>query len=142
MELVRISREGAPYQVLAMCNARGDCEVFEFLRGLDKSETKLRRKILALLRERVPQRGVHKNNEESEELEDGINAFRPLPIRIFWFWDKGNLIVCAYAIRKKRKKASREDIEKVKAYREEYKVARDGGELAIRSYQGEIDEKS
>jgi len=131
MELLRVSRRGHPYQVLAMCDERGSCQILDFLLDLGSERNPLRRKILALLQDRVPQRGVLKNDQESKELEDGIFEFRPFPARILWFWDENQVVICVEALSKPKKRATQREIAKAKDARSAYRLAKSHNDIQI-----------
>ncbi|MEJ2367973.1 MAG: type II toxin-antitoxin system RelE/ParE family toxin [Acidobacteriota bacterium] len=137
MELERIGRQGAPFEVLAICTNRGDCPVLDFLSGMDSSDAHLRNRMLSFLRERVAKGGPPRNREVCRALENGICEFKKGPVRIFWFWDDGQLIICTHAYRKKSRKAPRREIEKAKLLREQYEDAKRKNALIVRESQEE-----
>jgi phage-related protein len=132
MELVRIGRPSSRFKVLATCDARGDCPVLDFLEKLDKSEAKLRNAVLAFLRERVAEHGPPTYEEQCRELKDNIFEFKKGPIRILWFWDVDQMILCTHAFRKKTQKTPPGEIDRAKLVRDNYQVAKQDKNLAIR----------
>lgn len=133
MELVRIGRPGSRYTVLAICDSRGDCLVLDFLAAMDAGERRLRDRLLAFLREHVSHHGPPMGNvEQCKDLGDGIFEFKRDDVRILWFWDKGNLVLCSHAFRKRRKRTSRKEIVRAKLLRSNYWAARDQGKLVVR----------
>lgn len=132
MELVRIGRPGSRFKVLATCDARGECSVLDFLENLGRSEVKLRDAVLAFLRERVAEHGPPTNDEQCKELEDGILEFKKGPVRILWFWDAGQMVLCTHAFRKRTQKTPRGEIDRARLVRNNYQAAKQSKNLVIR----------
>lgn len=132
MKLVRIGRPSSRFKVLAACDARGGCPVLDFLENLSRSEAKLQTAVLAFLRERVAAYGPPTNGEQCKELEDGILEFKKGPVRILWFWDADQVVLCTHAFRKRTQKTPRREIDRARQVRSNYLAAKRSKNLFVR----------
>ncbi|MFL6235634.1 MAG: type II toxin-antitoxin system RelE/ParE family toxin [Thermoanaerobaculia bacterium] len=100
MQLVRIARE--QWDVLAVLNDRGECQVLEFL--MASGQGAAQRSMLQFLRSRLPAEGPPRSVELCKSLGDGIFELRRQPkgpkLRVLFFYDDGCRIVCTNAFHK------------------------------------------
>jgi hypothetical protein len=131
MHLLRIGTEA--WTVLAISDDASNCEVLDLLAASgDPGE-----RMLADLQVSVPQRGPLKNSEASKFLRDKILEFRePVTkggtLRVLWFYDEGNVVVCARGELKKTRKTSDSLIDAAMADRERYLADKKLGRLRIK----------
>lgn len=131
MRLLRLGHQ--QWTVLAVMNDRGECAVLELLMNAGEPGERL----LADLRESVPERGPPTNNTEATKaLRDKILEFRePVKkggtLRVLYFYDKGRVIVCANAVLKKSDKTPDELIDAAVRMRRDYLAAAQKGQLQI-----------
>jgi len=103
MKLVRIARD--QWDVLAVMDHRGHCQVLEFLETLPANYQAAKRRMLRLLEVILPESGppVH-NSEISKPLGGGIFELRRQPkgrkLRVIYFYDSNFRIVCTSAFTK------------------------------------------
>lgn len=134
MRLLRIAR--ATWDVLAVCDERGDCQTLNLLMSFERGDKKRRKHaqvLLAMLQEYVPVSGAPKATERCEPLEDGIYAFRSpaSQIRILWFYEKGKVIICTHAFLKSGQKLNRTQLDRAKGIRAGYQEALSRGVVEI-----------
>ena len=88
MKLVRIGWES--WEVLAVCDPRGRCQVLDFLLGFKESSPAAARGMLALLRRELPAEGPPKGEPLCKSLGNGIYELRKQPkgkkLRVVWFY--------------------------------------------------------
>jgi hypothetical protein len=100
MRLVRIARE--QWDVLAVVDDRGRCQVIELLMGAGQSAAQ--RSMLWFLRSRLPAEGPPRSVELCKSLGDGLFELRRQPkgpkLRVLFFYDDGHRIVCTNAFYK------------------------------------------
>ena len=100
MQLVRIAHE--QWDVLAVLDDRGECQVLELLMGPDQSAAQ--RSMLRFLRSQLPVEGPPRNVELCKSLGGGIFELRRQPkgpkLRVLFFYDDGYRIVCTNAFYK------------------------------------------
>ena len=103
MKLVRIARD--QWDVLAVVDHRGHCQVLEFLEALAPNYEAAKRRMLRLLEVILPETGppVH-NSRISKPLGGGIFELRGQPkgrkLRVVYFYDSNFRIVCTSAFSK------------------------------------------
>lgn len=103
MKLVRIARDR--WEVLAVVDHRGNCQVLEFLLALAPNYQAAKRAMLYLLQVTLPRSGPPAHNSEiSKPLGGGIFELRRQPkgrkLRVVYFYDSNFRIVCTSAFTK------------------------------------------
>jgi phage-related protein len=103
MKLVRIAR--VHWDVLAVLDHRGHCQVLEFLEALPANYAAAKQRMLQLLEERLPNSGPPvQNTEISKPLGGGIFELRRQPkgkkLRVVYFYDASFRIICTSAFTK------------------------------------------
>ncbi len=102
MQLVRIARE--QWDVLAVLDDRGECQVLELLMGSGAGQSAAQRSMLRFLRSRLPAEGPPRSMELCKSLGDGVFELRRQPkgpkLRVLFFYDDGYRIVCTNAFHK------------------------------------------
>ncbi|HEV7784048.1 MAG TPA: type II toxin-antitoxin system RelE/ParE family toxin [Thermoanaerobaculia bacterium] len=133
VKLVRIG--WAAWEVLAIVDPRGRCQVLDFLSQLDAGYTVARRVMLLFLQVRLPQDGPPANNALlCKPLGDGLFELRRQPkgqkLRVVFFYDEGRRIVCTNAF-SKAETTPRTELALAKAQRKRYLMAKLARELSI-----------
>jgi phage-related protein len=132
MRLLRLAR--LHWDVLAVCDQRGDCQVLSFLEALQGLEGKAAKNMLAILRKTVPVSGPHMGERLSKSLGDGVYEFRRQPkgkkLRVLWFYGGTSVIVCTAAF-KKAERTPQVQLDRARFLRKQYWIARSRNELEI-----------
>ena len=132
MKLLRIARR--QWEVLAVCDQRGGCQVLSFLSELTGLEGKAAKNMLTMLRGRVPQFGPQMGEPLCKSLGDGIYEFRRQPkgkkLRVLWFYGGTAVIVCTAAF-KKAERTPRIQLDQARFLCKQYWMARSSGQLEI-----------
>jgi phage-related protein len=133
---VRLVRIGwGAWEVLAVVDPRGRCQVLDFLDHLGAGYAAARRAMLLFLQVRLPQDGPPVNNVQlCKPLGDGLFEIRRQPkgqkLRVVFFYDEGRRIVCTNAFCK-AETTPRTELLLAKAQRKRYLMARLARELSI-----------
>lgn len=103
MKLIRIARDR--WDVLAVVDHRGHCQVLEFLSALAPNYQAAKRRMLELLEVGLPNSGPPvQNTAISKSLGGGIFELRRQPkgrkLRVVYFYDSNFRIVCTSAFTK------------------------------------------
>lgn len=122
MKLVRIGK--LRWEVLAVCDARGRCQVTDFLIDLKGTTYQLAaEQMLRLLRMQVPVSGPPKAEPLCKPLGNGLYEFRKQPkgkkLRAVWFYGGGAVIVCAVAF-PKAERTPKTQMERARAQQKAY----------------------
>lgn len=130
MQLLRLGKR--KWTVLALKTGRDGCPVLDLLRDSGPPGERL----LADLRESIPERGPPKNKEASAYLRDHIFEFRePVSkggtLRVLYFYDKGHVIVCANGVLKKKDKTPDALIDEAVDIRDDYLAAKARNDIRI-----------
>jgi phage-related protein len=100
MRLARVAR--GSWEVLAVLDERGECQVLELLMGPHQSAAQ--RSMLRFLRSQLPVEGPPRSVEVCKSLGGGIFELRRQPkgpkLRVLFFYDDGYRIVCTNAFYK------------------------------------------
>lgn len=87
------------------------------------------------LLERVAAEGPPRNTEVSHKIQGDIWEFIKGRLRVFWFYDKGKVVVCTHGMVKKTQKTPRNEIQQAVQWHQAYMAARDAGQLKIEEEQ-------
>jgi phage-related protein len=132
MRLLRIARR--QWDVLAVCDQRGCCQVLSFLEELTGLEGKAAKSMLAILEETVPVFGPPPGEPLCKSLGGGIYEFRKQPkgkkLRVLWFYGGTAVIVCTAAF-KKAEKTPQVQLDQARFLRKQYWTARSRGEIEL-----------
>ena len=133
MKLIRIAR--LRWDVLAVCDARGACQVLDFLADLVGTTYQVAAEQMALLlKTQVPANGPPKTEPLCKSLGDGLYEFRKQPkgkkLRVFWFYGGGAVIVCAVAFTK-AERTPRTKVAQAMLLRERYRLAKADEKIEI-----------
>jgi hypothetical protein len=96
-----------------------ETEETELMRFIDETLPEADRKQVYARLERAAEVAPPRNVEQCRELDDGIFEFKTKNVRIFWFYDRGRIILLSHARMKKDVRVNPE-IERVKLLRERY----------------------
>ena len=132
MRLVRLAKQN--WEVLAVCDARGRCQVLDFLAELDGSYHAAVSAMLFLLRRAIPMDGPPRAEPLCKPLGDGLFELRREPkgkkLRVIWFYGGGTVIVCSSAFTK-AERTPRMRIEQAKFFQKQYTAARARGDVQV-----------
>jgi len=132
MKLVRIARD--LWDVLAVVDHRGHCQVVEFLEGLAPNYRAARTAMLRLLSEVLPKSGPPHDSRISKPLGGGIFELRRQPkgrkLRVAFFYDSGFRIICTSAFTK-AETTPQIEIDSARFLARRYREARFRNELVI-----------
>lgn len=132
MKLVRIARGG--WDVLAVVDHRGACQVLEFLLASEGTHRAAAQSLYNLLRDRVSQSGPPPGEPLCKHLGDGVYEFRKQPkgkkLRVLWFYGGTAIVVCTAAFTK-AERTPRTKVEQLKFLRRQYWAALSRGEVEI-----------
>ena len=122
MKLVRIAK--LRWEVLAVCDSRGLCQVVDFLAGLQGTTYQIAAaEVLELLQNRIPKAGPPRAEPLCKSLGNGLFEFRRQPkgkkLRVIWFYGGGAVIVCAVGFTK-AERTPRTQIERARALQKAY----------------------
>jgi phage-related protein len=99
VRLVRVGWE--IWEVLAVCDHRGRCQVLEFLLAFKMSSPAAVLGMLALIRHDLPAVGPPKGEPLCKSLGNGIYELRKQPkgpkLRVLWFYGTGPVIILTSA---------------------------------------------
>ena len=127
---VRRLIQGQSFTVYAACDARGDCDLVEFLDGLGANLQSDGDHMLELL-ERVSISGPPRNNDICHQIQGDIYEFIKRRLRVLWFYDEGRVIVCTHGFIKDTQKTPKAEIAKADRIREKYFAAKAQNGLEI-----------
>jgi phage-related protein len=103
---MRLKRVGQDvWEVLTVLDSRGRSPVLDFLHGLDESYRTIRNNVLYMLKVQIPKNGPPRRNRDlCKPLGKGLFELRRQPkgpkLRVVFFYDSGNRIVCVRAFLK------------------------------------------
>jgi hypothetical protein len=118
------------WSVMAVCDDRGECDLFGFLSFPGAYAGGREENMLALLN-RAAEQGAPKNRELCAPLGDKIFEFRKSGLRVLFFYDEGRMIICSHGYRKRTQKVGRGEKERAVAAKDEYFKAKSEGRLEI-----------
>lgn len=127
---VRRLLQGQSFTIYAACNARGDCELIEFLDGLGANLQDDADHMLELL-ERVSITGPPRNSGICHQIQGDIYEFIKRRLRVLWFYDEGRVIVCTHGFMKDTQKTPKAEIAKADRIREQYFASKAQNDLEI-----------
>lgn len=128
MRLRRVRRR--QWDVLAVCSDRGDCQVLDFLYGLEGKLAKQRPRMLALL-DRVAEGGPPSDAERSHKIAGAIWELIHGDLRILYFFDAGRLVICTTAFVKKSQKTPNDEVVRAEAAASRYQNAKKAGRVEV-----------
>lgn len=128
MKVIEKPRRGK-FHVFAVCSDRGDCELLDYLNGLDPSLQASCDKLLAIL-ERAAEHGTARiPSEKCHTIADEIFQLTGGDLRVAWFYDQGRMIVCSHAYLKKGQKTKAADKKKALRAKADYFDAKANGNI-------------
>jgi len=133
MRLVRIG--WSAWEVLAVVDDRGRCQVLDFLAQLGANYRAARRAMLLFLQIRLPEDGPPVSNVQlCKPLGDGLFELRRQPkgqkLRLVFFYDEGCRVVCTNAFCK-AETTPRSELLIARTLRERYLLAKRTRRLRI-----------
>lgn len=121
-------REGKRHTLYALGDGQ-TVETVDFLEEMSLKRAKELNKLNALL-ERALEHGTPRNEQKCRTLGNGIYEFKTTGgLRLVWFWDAGQMIICTHGFEKASQKTPRGQIEKALAKKDEYFKAKAAGTL-------------
>jgi phage-related protein len=137
VRLVRIGWE--TWDVLAVCDARGRCQVLEFLEDFERSAPAAAHAMISFLKQGLPAEGPPRSEPLCKSLGNGIYELRKQPkgkkLRVVWFYGVEQVIVCTYAF-SKAERTPQIRLEQSRLLRKQYLAARLRGDLEIIDPEG------
>jgi phage-related protein len=137
VKLVRIGWES--WEVLAVCDHRGRCQVLEFLDEFERSSPAATHAMIAILGQSLPAEGPPRTEPLCKSLGNGIYELRKQPkgkkLRVLWFYGVGQVVVCTYAF-SKGERTPQIRIEQSRLLRKQYLADRIRGDLEITEMEG------
>jgi hypothetical protein len=97
------------FNVLAECGDDLQCELLSFLNGLEGNLVNHGLRMLNLL-ERIAQEGPPRRVEVCHQIRGPIFQCEQGRIRILWFYDEGQMIICSHGFLKTSRKTPRNHI--------------------------------
>lgn len=128
MRLRRVRRR--QWDVFAVCSDRGDCQVLDFLYGLEGNLAKQRPRMLALLAQ-IAEGGPPSDTERSHKIAGAIWELIQGDLRILYFFDEGKVVICATAFVKKSQKTPKDEVARAEAAASRYQDAKRAGRVEI-----------
>ncbi|MCF6178583.1 MAG: type II toxin-antitoxin system RelE/ParE family toxin [Geopsychrobacter sp.] len=120
---------GESFRIFSLCDEAGSSEIDKIAASINNSQIKQIEKLDATF-ERMALHGQRSlPTDRCHHIDDGIWQFRADDIRVFWFYDKGNVIICTHGFIKKVNRTPRKQIDKAKTVRAEYHSAKKEGQL-------------
>lgn len=100
------------FRIYACCDKEGTSEIDKLVEACDNSQSKSIEKLAATI-ERAALHGPKSiSSPRCHQIEGNIYQIRVDHIRILWFYDEGNIIICTHGFIKKQNKTPRREIEK------------------------------
>jgi len=112
--------------------ALGDGKTVATLDFLEEMSGKRRKEVdkLNALIERSLEHGVPKNKQKCRTLGNGIYEFKTTGgLRLVWFWDEGQMIICTHGFKKSSQKTPPGQRERALAKKADYFEAKASGTL-------------
>jgi len=116
------------FRLYSVLNNQRQNELLDFFEGLGANLHKNRDGMLQLL-ERTAAHGPSRNTDISHQIDGEIWEFIKGRLRVFWFYDKGQIIICTHGIIKRSNKISNAEKQKAQQIREAYIKAKAAGRL-------------
>jgi phage-related protein len=125
----RLFRERRGWQLFAACTDRGDCQLLEFLSSLPPNQRASGKKLWALF-DRASQEGTRNLPDDvCHQIGDGIWEFIKGRLRILWFYDRGQIIICSHGFVKDSKQTPASEITRAEKVLKRYLVDKAAGRL-------------
>ncbi len=105
------------FNVLAECGEDRQCELLSFLNGLEGDLVSHGLRMLNLL-ERIALEGPPRRVEVCHQIKGPIFQCEQGRIRVLWFYDEGQMVICSHGFIKTSRKTPRDQIRRAEnAYR-------------------------
>jgi hypothetical protein len=119
------------WTVLAVCDDRGECQVSDFLDAVERDDKASLVQTTAILRQTADNGPPH-NTQKSRPLADGIFELKTRSgVRIPYFYDAGQIVVCSAAMKKPKKAELDRVIERALGDRQRYFKAKRRNQIQI-----------
>ncbi len=115
-----------PWTIMAIADDRGDSDLLDYLaskEGTDEFED-----IMSVLSS-AAEHGPPPNKRKCRKLSSDIWEFKAGLIRVFFFFDKGKIIVCTHGVDKPKPRVLQRQIGRAESIRGKYLVAKRNGTL-------------
>ena len=119
------------WRIVAVCGDRGDCRLLEFLGSFEEPEDSEARKMMALIRW-TAREGPPRNTEKSNPLGDEIFELKTTALRLLYFYDQNQVIVCSHGFVKKSRRCPPGEKAAAVGNRLRYFEAKQSGKLIVR----------
>jgi phage-related protein len=128
MVLFEIAKAG--YVLYAIGKNENFCQLLDFFNSIGSNLQKDRDRMLALF-ELAAQKSPLRNTEISHQIRDGIFEFIQGRLRVLWFYDEGEMILCTNGFIKKTQKTPKAEIDLAVSSKEKYFQMKKKGPLKI-----------
>lgn len=118
------------WTVLAVCDDRGGCQLLDFLGDFACPKGDSARNMLVLIA-RTAEQGPPSNPQLCRDLGDGIFELRKSGLRVLFFYDAGQIVICSHVYKKQGQKLGHGQGESARAAKSRYFEAKRDGELEI-----------
>jgi len=115
------------WSLYAVCTARGDCLLEEFLadqQELGKDKDRMLRRL-----EAIAAYGPEYLPDISHQIEGDVWQTEQGRVRILWFYDKGRVIICAHGFVKRTQKTPEREKAVARQVLADYRAAKDADSL-------------
>lgn len=100
------------FHIYSCCNTEGESEIDILFDSLDKSAEKQADKLVATI-EKAARLGPWKlPSDRSHKIRGDIWQFRADSLRVLYFYDEGNLVICTHAFVKKAQNTPSREIDR------------------------------
>ena len=125
------------FHVFAYCDNEGYSEIDKLVEKCDNSQLKSIEKLAATI-ERVALHGPKSiAGPRCHQIDGEIFQIRTNHLRVFWFYDEGNIIICTHGFIKKCKKTPKNEIKKANRIMEKYFESKKCGTLEVKEERDE-----
>ncbi len=125
------------FHIYAYCDSEGISEIDKLVEECDNSQSKSIEKLAATI-ERAALHGPKSiSGPRCHQIDGDIYQIRADHLRVLWFYDEGNIIICTHGFIKKRNKTPRREIEKANRIMGKYFEGKECGTLAVKEERDE-----
>lgn len=117
------------WKVVAICDSPSECQVDDFLSGLESKLAKHAASMRQMLVTAALHGPRHFHTDVCHNIADEVFQFTKGDLRIAWFYDDKKIVVCCQAAVKKGNKAPKPFIKAAVDYLQEYKLQKSRGNI-------------
>lgn len=116
-------RKQAQWNIYAICAADGQSEVEDFLTSLPPNMQASAEGMVSLLTHVAEKGPQNLPDTLCHTVADGIWEFIKGRLRVFWFYDRGKVVICTHGLIKKGQKTPQQDIQTAQSCKRDYDAA-------------------